>query len=91
MIGMLIDPETGDLQVKSGSLVLGDNTEQVAERVIMAARGEIKEHPLVGAEISKLANSNGDPLWCANAKQMLQTVGVPVSRVRLEDNQITIE
>ena len=59
--------------------------------VIMAARGEIKEHPLVGAEISKLANSNGDPLWCANAKQMLQAVGVPVSRVRLEDNQITIE
>lgn len=31
MVGMLIDPDTGDLQVKDGALALGDNTEQVAE------------------------------------------------------------
>lgn len=91
MKGMLIDPETGDLQVKSGTLVLGDNTGQVAECVVMAARGELKEHPLIGAEISKLANGNTDPMWCSNAKQMLQSCGVPVSRVTLKDNQITIE
>lgn len=91
MVGMLIDPQTGDLQVKNKSLVLGDNTEQVAECVLLASRGEIKEYPLVGAEIVKLANSNGDPLWCGNAKQMLQACGVPVSRVTIKDNQITIE
>lgn len=88
---MLIDPETGDLQVKSGSLDLGDNTEQVTECVIMAARGEFKEYPLIGAEITKLTNGNPDRMWCANAKQMLQACGVPVSRVTLKDNQITIE
>jgi hypothetical protein len=59
MVGMLIDPDTGDLQVKDGALALGDNTEQVAECVLLAARGELKEHPLVGAEITKLANGNG--------------------------------
>lgn len=91
MVGVLIDAETGDLQVKDGSLALGDNTEQVAECVLVAARGELKEHPLVGAEIYKLTNGNNDLFWCANAKQMLQAVGVPVSRVRLKDNQITIE
>ena len=47
--------------------------------------------PLVGAEITKLANGNGDPLWSNNAKQMLQTCGVPVSRVSIDDNRITIE
>lgn len=88
---MLINPETGDLQVKNGSLVLGDNTEQVAECILLSARGELKEHPLVGAEIYKLANGNGDSLWCATAKQMLQACGIPASRVRLDDNQITIE
>lgn len=91
MKGMLIDPETGDLQVKDKRLVLGDNTEQVAECVITANRGELKEHPLIGAEISKLVNGNTDPMWCANAKQMLQACAVPVSRVTLKDNQITIE
>lgn len=91
MVGMLIDPDTGDLQVKDGTLALGDNTEQVAECVLLAARGELKEHPLVGAEITKLANGNGDPLWSNNAKQMLQACGVPVSRVSIDDNRITIE
>ena len=85
MVGMLIDPDTGDLQVKDGALALG------AECVLLAARGELKEHPLVGAEITKLANGNGDPLWSNNAKQMLQTCGVPVSRVSIDDNRITIE
>lgn len=42
MVGMLIDPDTGDLQVKDGALALGDNTEQVAECVLLAARGELK-------------------------------------------------
>lgn len=91
MVGMLIDPDTGDLQVRDKALVLGDNTGQVAECVLLAARGEFKEFPLVGAEIAKLANSNGDPLWCGNARGMLQACGVPVSRVVLKDNQITIE
>lgn len=36
MVGMLIDPDTGDLQVKDGALALGDNTEQVAECVLAA-------------------------------------------------------
>lgn len=91
MVGMLIDPDTGDLQVKDGTLALGDNTGQVAECVLLAARGELKEYPLVGAEITKLANGNGDPLWSNNAKQMLQACGVPVSRVSIDDNRITIE
>lgn len=88
---MLIDPDTGDLQVKDGALALGDNTGQVAECVLLAARGELKEHPLVGAEITKLVNGNGDPLWNNNTKQMLQACGVPVSRVLINDNRITIE
>lgn len=91
MVGMLIDPETGDLQIKSGSLILGDNTVQIAECVIMAARGEFKEYPLIGAGIYGLVNSNIDPLWCANTKQMLQACNIPVSRVVIKDNQIIIE
>ncbi len=88
---MLIDPETGDLMVRDGSLKLGDNTEQVAEAILLAGRGEFKEHPLLGAEIVKLQNGNGDPMWATGAKDMLQAAGVPVKRVRLDGNQITLE
>lgn len=75
MVGMLIDPDTGDLQVKDGALALGDNTEQVAECVLLAARGELKEHPLVGAEITKLANGNGDPLWSTTRNRCSKRAG----------------
>ncbi len=88
---MLIDPDTGDLQVKDGALAHGDNTEQVAECVLLAARGELKEHPLVGAEITKLAICNCDPLWSNIANLMLQTCGVPVSRVSIDVNRLSIE
>lgn len=91
MIGMLIDAESGDLLIERGSVVIGDTDSQVAECVLLAARGELKEHPLVGAEITKLANGNINPLWSNNVKQMLQTCGVPVSRVSINDNRITIE
>ena len=88
---MLIDPETGDLMVRGGALVLGDNTEQVAEAIITANRGEFKEYPLLGAEVVKLQHGNGDPMWAANTKNMLQAAGVPVKRVLFDKNEITIE
>ena len=45
----MIDPETGDLMVRSGALVVGDTTAQTAEAVLQAMRGEFKEFPLLGA------------------------------------------
>lgn len=91
MIGLLTDPQTGDLIVKDGTLAIGDNTEQVAECVILAARGELKEHPLIGAEITKLINGTRDPLWHSTARQMLEACGIPIRRIQVKDNQITIE
>ncbi len=90
-MGMLIDPETGDLMVRDSSLVVGDNTGQVAQAVLQANRGEFKEHPLLGAEIVKLQHGNGDQMWAASARDMLHAAGVPVKRVRLEGNEITLE
>lgn len=91
MKGILIDAETGDLLILNGSLRIGDTTGQVAEAVLQAARGELKEYPLIGAEIFRLVNGNTDPFWCQNAKEMLLACDVSVSQVRIKDNQITIE
>lgn len=88
---MLIDLETGDLQVRNGSWGIGENTEQVAESILLAARGEFKEHPLIGAEIYKLTGGNSNLLWCSTTKEMLQSCGIPATNILLKDNQITIE
>ncbi len=88
---MLIDPETGDLTIRDGAVVIGDTTAQVAQTVLAANRGEFKEHPLMGAEIIRLQHGNGDDLWAAAARDILQAAGVPVKRVTLHGNEITIE
>lgn len=91
MRGLLIDPETGDVQVTAGRLAVGDTTAQTAECVLRAVRGEFKEHPLIGAEILKMLGGSPNPMWKADAKTMLQACGLSVSRVEMKDGQITIE
>lgn len=91
MHGILTDPETGDLQVVAGRVVVGDTTAQVAECVLQAVRGEFKEHPLIGAEVLKMLGGIEDPMWKSDAKTMLQACGLSVSRVVLNNGQITIE
>lgn len=91
MKGILIDPETGDLEIKDKTLVIGDVSTQVAEHVIIANRGEFKEFPLIGAEIYKLKNGVHDVLWAATTRDMLIACGVPVERVIVDGDKITLE
>lgn len=87
----MTDPETGDLMVRDGALVVGDTTAQTAEAVLRAMRGEFKEFPLLGAETLKMLGGTPNPMWKADVKTMLQACGVSVSRIEMKDGQITIE
>jgi len=91
MKGILINPETGDLQVANGTLAVGDNTDQIAEFVLRAARGEFKEYPLIGGEVTKMINGTPDVMWPADVKKMLLACGVPVKKVVIEGNIITLK
>ena len=87
----MIDPETGALMIRSGTLVVGDTTAQTAEAVLQAMRGEFKEFPLLGAETLKMLGGTYNPTWTADTKAMLQVCGLSVSRVEVKDGLITIE
>lgn len=90
MKGILL-AEDNDLLVEGGSLTVGDNEAMIAEGVLRANRGEYKEAPLLGAEVIRLQNGEPTALWCATAKKMLQSAGVAVKRVYMENNIITLE
>lgn len=91
MKGMLLNADTGDLEVSGGTIAIGESTAQVTELVICANRGEIKEFPLVGVEIDRMRNGCIDRLWCATAKTMLQGCDLPIEQVRYENGILTIE
>ena len=91
MKGILINPDGWDLLIENKALVIGVGTSQVAEHVIRANRGEFKEFPLIGAEVDKLKNGIKDPMWSATTRDMLNTCGVPVERVIVAGDKITLE
>lgn len=92
MIGILIDPETGDLLAGKGGMVVGDSEGQTAEAVITTMRGDLKEHPLLGGEAGRMRGGTPDVLWPGTVRQMLRGCGVDCERVTMEsDGTISIE
>lgn len=92
MKGLLIDVQTGDLLIEDGTLAIGETSQQVIEHALVAARGEFRERPLIGAEAAKMQGGITSRLWCAKAKQMCRAAGVEVSRITYDDdNTITVQ
>ncbi len=92
MQGLLMDPQTEDLLVENGRVEIGDISHQTAEFILVAARGEFKELPLVGGEVRKLQGGTPDPMWCNNVKRMLQACGLSVTKVSMtNEGIITLE
>ena len=72
MNGILIDAESGDLLVQHSSVVIGDTDSQIAEGVLVSMRGEWKECPLIGGEVTKML---GRPCGCDVARRGQEDAG----------------
>jgi hypothetical protein len=86
---MLID-EHGDLMVRNGSLVVGDCTADVAERILRAWPGEFKDAPLLGGSIDQLRHGAVDPFWRGNVIQQLRSQGVDLERLDITEQGIEV-
>lgn len=99
MKGILVETQSYDLDIRvkrtgkliTSGLIIGNADEQIAEHVLRAHQGEFKETPLIGAAVSQMINGQKDPFWANRARDMLIGAGLPVTRVIVENNQITIE
>ncbi len=91
MKGILLNTDTGDLQVKNKRLQLGDNEAQVTEHVLRAYPGEFKEVPTLGAHVESMLGGNTDPFWPGTTREMLLSQHVNVQRVTITDSAITVE
>lgn len=93
MNGLITDTKTGDLLIGSNSqAAVTDCMAQVCESVLLAMRGELKEFPLLGAEVRQQLGGCVDPFWPQETKKMLRACKVAAETVRLnEDGTLTIE
>lgn len=69
--------------VERGYMAIGDTEAQTAEAVILATRGEFKEHPLLGGEASRQLAGCGDVMWGAEVRKMLRACGVDCCKVSI--------
>lgn len=89
MKGILFDD--GDMKVTGGTLAIGDTDAQVAELVLSASPGELKEIPTVGCAAHRLVAGGPGTWWLGMAKEQLKSVGLDVKRVAMENGNIIIE
>lgn len=89
MRGILFDD--GDLKVSGGTLSIGDTDAQVAELVLSASPGELKEIPTIGCSAHRLIAGGPETWWLGIAKEQLKAVGLDVKRVAMDNGNIIIE
>lgn len=91
MRGLATDSRTGDLLVEGGGMVICGTEAQTVEHVLLANRGEYKEHPATGAEIRKIQHGPGARLWCARARTQCVAAGVEVKGIEVgDDGKVTV-
>lgn len=92
-IGILLDPETGDLQVNSArdalgliaqGLEVGDTTYQNQAIILQANKGEFKEYPMLGVGISGMANDHETTGWKREIALQLEADGMRVNDVNID-------
>jgi hypothetical protein len=90
MKGILID-ETGDIAIKSGTMVIGDCDQDIAERLIKSWKGEFKENPMLGGNIYNMQNGKPDPFWRGDVMSQLRKEHINVKRLEITDSEIELE
>lgn len=91
--GILLDEETGDLLIRAtrgidgkitGGLVVGPSAAQDVGIVLMAAKGEIKENPVLGVGAVNWVNSTNKD------RQLKREVSIQMALIGLGDAQVEV-
>ena len=88
----LILDQDGDLKIQNGDFAIGESTIQHQHHIIIANKGEYKEHPEVGVGIGDAILTERPKRILTEIKRNLEYDGMRVKQVRFEDDQsITID
>jgi len=90
MKGITLD-HNGDFMLLNGRIQVSEADGQTIENILRANRGEFKEAPVIGGEVVKMLNGTPNPMWCANVKKQIESVGISVSAVEMNNNEIIVK
>lgn len=100
--GILLDPDTGDLQLSSKrnkqgliaeGLVIGETAAQNQAIILQSFKGEFKEYPTLGVGISDILSDNEPTGWRREIALQLESDGMKVRTVDINftSNKLIID
>ena len=90
MIGILLD-ENFSLQLKNGTLVLGDTTYQNQKILLLAEKGEFKFRPMRGVGTKRyLETPNPDDLAREIRTEFIAD-GMTVNKISIQNEQLLVD
>lgn len=93
--GILLDPETGDLQISTQrnalgvipqGLVVGNTGYQNQAVILQTSKGEFKEYPTLGVGISDIVNDHEVVGWKREITLQLESDGMTINDIEININ-----
>ena len=72
-------------------LVVGDVTAQNQAAILMAQKGELKEHPTVGIGLNDIINDDNTMYWENQIAEQLKNDGQHIRRLSLDENGLILD
>lgn len=77
--------------VLNGGVCVGDTTAQNTAFLLIAQKGELKEHPMLGAGISDIINDHDLSAWKRTIIETLEADGQQVNKIDIKNGELTID
>lgn len=87
----LIDYSTGHLQIRNGDFVMGEATEQHQRRLLMAHKGEYKQHPLSGVGLSNFIDDENPDDMIREIRTQLVQDGMTVNTIKVTSTGLGLD
>lgn len=76
----------GELSIVNGDFEIGESTQQEIENILIAFKGEYKQHPLLGAELQKMLKARNTRQGITReVNEQLQYDGFRIIDFKIED------
>jgi len=86
-----LQDDNNDLIIENGDFKVGDAESQHIQDLLLSAKGEWKEHPLVGAELQRELKAREYTRAVREANIQLTADGYHINEIDITDSNITID
>ncbi|HUM50492.1 MAG TPA: hypothetical protein PK431_01715 [Chitinophagales bacterium] len=91
MKDFILNTTTLDIEIKDGDFVIGDSTVQNQHLLLLANKGDFKEHPKVGVGMNSYLLDEAEQELMRAIRDQFEADGMKVKSLIFNDGKVTID